>query len=57
MSLQSPGADDTSGAVSGVWPCRVLCVQESSGDLQEVGNYSALKQKASEQERTADSIN
>lgn len=57
VTLQSVGADGTSGAVSGAWPGWVLCVQESSGDLQEVCNYSVVKQKASEQERTADSIN
>ena len=56
LSLQSPGAGNTFGAVSGAWPCRVQCIQESSSYMQEVCNYSVLRQKAPEQECKAGSL-
>lgn len=49
-------AGGTFGAGSGASPHWVLRIEESSSYLQEVCNYSVLRQKAPEQERIASTL-
>lgn len=56
LRRQSSGAGSTFGAGSGASPRWVLRIEESSSYLQEVCNYSVLRQKAPEQERIASTL-